>query len=468
MDKLQIKEEFLGFIELSSSTGIAIKNEILKQMKNFGLSLGQVRGQGYDGGSNMSGRFNGVQALILEEQPLAVYTHCFSHGLNLCISKVCELSSIRNMVGIVGSVSNFLSSSAKRNKILLDAIEDTDNVPVPKKTKLKAMCTTRWVERHDSIITFRTLFPYIVNALDIIEEELDREISTKAVSFNSSIKRSDFLVSLEIAANLFSFTKDLSIRLQSPQQDLSSAFSLVREVIKIFEEKRNNADEEFLKYFKNATEVASTIGEEIRIPRVCGRQTKRCNIKTSNPEEWFRITIFIPFIDHFIKELNSRFNDRFKDIIPLEGLIPVYKNKYSIEDILKAALIYNDDISANSDLEIQAELQLWKAKWANIENPMPKTAIETLVHCDIFYPNIKILLQIFATITITSATAERSFSSLRRLKNYMRSSMTEDRLNGLAVLHIHKEIPIDIDDVINRFSRQKQRRMKIEDWSKDE
>jgi len=45
--------------------------------------------------------------------------------------------------------------------------------------------------------------------------------------------------------------------------------------------------------------------------------------------------------------------------------------------------------------------------------------------------------------------------------------MTEDRLNGLAVLHIHKEILIDIDDVINKFSRQKQRRIKTEDWSKD-
>jgi hypothetical protein len=50
----------------------------------------------------------------------------------------------------------------------------------------------------------------------------------------------------------------------------------------------------------------------------------------------------------------------------------------------------------------------------------------------------------------------------------MRSSMTEDRLHGrLAVLYIHKEIPIDIDEVINRFSREKLRRMTIEDWSKD-
>lgn len=76
------------------------------------------------------------------------------------------------------------------------------------------MCTTRLVDRLDSIITFRELFPYIVNTLDIIEEDFDCETSTKAISFNSSIKRSDFIVSLEIVENLFSYTKDLSIRLQ--------------------------------------------------------------------------------------------------------------------------------------------------------------------------------------------------------------------------------------------------------------
>ncbi|XP_029342147.1 uncharacterized protein LOC107883657 [Acyrthosiphon pisum] len=121
------------------------------------------------------------------------------------------------------------------------------------------------------------------------------------------------------------------------------------------------------------------------------------------------------------------------------------KEQLSFSVRTQAALMYDEDIPANSHLEIQAELELWKTKWANTENPKPQTAVETLVH----------------------STAERSFSSLRRLKNYMRSSMTEDRLNGLAVLHIHKEIPINIDDVINIFSRQKQRRMKTEDWSKD-
>ncbi|KAF0763212.1 52 kDa repressor of the inhibitor of the protein kinase-like [Aphis craccivora] len=57
-----------------------------------------------------------------------------------------------------------------------------------------------------------------------------------------------------------------------------------------------------------------------------------------------------------------------------------------------------------------------------------------------------------------------SLSSLRRLKNYLRSTMGQERLNGLAVLNIHKNIPINIDEVINIFSRSS-RRIKTEDWS---
>jgi len=55
MNKFVIKEEFLGFTELLSTTGLTIKDVILKQIDAFGLSMTNLRGQGYDGGSNMSG-----------------------------------------------------------------------------------------------------------------------------------------------------------------------------------------------------------------------------------------------------------------------------------------------------------------------------------------------------------------------------------------------------------------------------
>jgi len=102
-----IIEDFLGFVEMASTTGTAIKDAIKTEIEKVGLSFDFLRGQGYDGGSNMSGKNNGVQALILQEQPLAFYTHCFSHSLNLCLSKACEVVSIKNMTSIVGAVSSF-------------------------------------------------------------------------------------------------------------------------------------------------------------------------------------------------------------------------------------------------------------------------------------------------------------------------------------------------------------------------
>jgi hypothetical protein len=92
----------------------------------------------------------------------------------------------------------------------------------------------------------------------------------------------------------------------------------------------------------------------------------------------------------------------------------------------------------------------------------PDTVIETLKHCDEFFPIIKTLLYLYTTIPVTTASVERSFSSLRRLKNYLRSTMGQERLNDLVVLNIHKNIPINIDEVINIFSRSS-RRIKTED-----
>ena len=47
------------------------------------------------------------------------------------------------------------------------------------------------------------------------------------------------------------------------------------------------------------------------------------------------------------------------------------------------------------------------------------------------------------------------FKALKYLKNHLRSTMTENRLTGLALLYVHRDVPIDIDDIIKRFSNDK-------------
>jgi len=62
-----------------------------------------------------------------------------------------------------------------------------------------------------------------------------------------------------------------------------------------------------------------------------------------------------------------------------------------------------------------------------------------------FYQNIKFLLTILATLPVTTVTTERSFSTLRRLKTYLRNNIGQDRLTGLALINIYRSDDIDID-----------------------
>ncbi|KAK4876597.1 hypothetical protein RN001_009103 [Aquatica leii] len=87
VEKFMVREDFLGFVQIKSTTGLEIKKTIVAELSRMGLSLSNLRGQGYDGGSNMAGHHKSVHALILNEQPLAFYTHCFIHSLNLCYNQ---------------------------------------------------------------------------------------------------------------------------------------------------------------------------------------------------------------------------------------------------------------------------------------------------------------------------------------------------------------------------------------------
>ena len=76
------------------------------------------------------------------------------------------------------------------------------------------------------------------------------------------------------------------------------------------------------------------------------------------------------------------------------------------------------------------------------------------------YPNISIVYHILLTVLVTVASAERSFSKLKLLKNYLRSTVTQERLNGLATLCIEKKLldEIDIDPIISDFASRNVRR----------
>lgn len=128
---------------MTLTTGLAIKDAILLKLKEVGLSSDNLKGQGYGGGANMSGKHIGAQSLILNEQPLAFYTYCFSHSFNLCLSKACNVFSIKNMIGILSTIAaSFLLHLRKTRADELKSVILADNDSKKKKEKLKTLRAT--------------------------------------------------------------------------------------------------------------------------------------------------------------------------------------------------------------------------------------------------------------------------------------------------------------------------------------
>ncbi|KAL5237556.1 hypothetical protein ACI65C_004966 [Semiaphis heraclei] len=115
----------------------------------------------------------------------------------------------------------------------------------------------------------------------------------------------------------------------SKKQDLSKALVDVTVVKGGLEAVREDVDSYFKDIFNEVTSIASKLNVEIKTPRVCGRQTTRVNIQSS-PEEYYRISIFIPFLDSILLQLQTRFNQQLKEVIALEGLKGAWARTYFI------------------------------------------------------------------------------------------------------------------------------------------
>ena len=72
-------ERFLGVKHVSDTSSSLLKVALDAMFAKYGLSISQLRGQGYDGASNMRGQFHGLQRRILDENPYAFYIHCSAH-----------------------------------------------------------------------------------------------------------------------------------------------------------------------------------------------------------------------------------------------------------------------------------------------------------------------------------------------------------------------------------------------------
>lgn len=86
----RVIERFLNIVHVENTTALTLKTAIESLLMDHSLSLTWIRGQGYDGASNMKGQANGLKKLIMDESPSAYYIHCFAHQLQLTLVAVAK------------------------------------------------------------------------------------------------------------------------------------------------------------------------------------------------------------------------------------------------------------------------------------------------------------------------------------------------------------------------------------------
>jgi hypothetical protein len=116
-----VKERFVSLVHVTETNSASLKSAIDALFADLKLSLKQVRGQGYDGASNMRGEFNGLQSLIMRENSSAYYVHCFAHQLQLVlVAIVRKHKGVSEFFTMISLLLNVVGGSSKRRDMIRD------------------------------------------------------------------------------------------------------------------------------------------------------------------------------------------------------------------------------------------------------------------------------------------------------------------------------------------------------------
>lgn len=398
----------------------------------------------------MSGVRKGVAARMKECSPRGIYVHCYGHVLNLALQDtMSEVEPLRNALGTVQSLYNFLEASPKRHAVFNDVKVDGDHIVLT----LKSLSVTRWSCRWDAVRAITEQMPKSIKALLILPDDNDPKTYAGSIALLNAICDFEFVFGLLILKVILLNTNSLSRYLQGKSMDVITAKRNAYLTIKTLSGCRNEDNFELL--WERAEIFCDRMKEEIketlftfkeaRAPRTKPSRRLQALVGESNdaaretsPKNHHRINTFYRCFDRVLREMNSRFEGNDEDVLCALGDIVL--NSSPLNDSFEKV---SDFYGLDRDL-LEVEKSTFENSISPDEDPNPRARVKTAT--DVVYkmytdglnellPVIYEAATILASIPATSCSAERSFSGLRRMKTYLRSTTGQERLNAISIIY---------------------------------
>lgn len=222
-----VMERLIGVSHVSQTTSLALKEAIYSLLTYHKHSPSQIRGQGYDGASNMQGYLNGLKTLVMQDSKAAHSIHCFAHQLQLTLVAVSK--NHEDVVWIFEWMNVILSTigGSFKNRDLLreklaEEIEEALQMGeietgrgLNQELGLKRPGDTRWGSHFGSLLNMIVMFSSVVKVIDAIAEfgsnAIDR-LKTKGVL--DAIETFDFAFMLHLMKVILGITNELNVALQ--------------------------------------------------------------------------------------------------------------------------------------------------------------------------------------------------------------------------------------------------------------
>lgn len=480
VDGGKVIERFVGIEHVINTNAATLKDTIDDFFCRHGLCISRLRGQGYDGASNMRGELNGLKTLIMEENESAFYVHCFAHQLQLALVAVAKNhSEISDFFTLVANVVNVVGASAKRRDILRekhgdDILEALDNNELSsgqglnQETSLKRTSDTRWSSHYDTLISLARMFKSVITVLEIVRiDGTSSEQKLEARVLLDYMQSYEFIFSLHLMRKVLGITNDLSKALQRKDQDIVNAMSLVNVCKERLQMMRESNWDSLLAQISSFCEK-----HHIDVPNMdedfARKGKSRRNAQVITNLHHYRVELFYTIIDKQLQELDDRFNEKNTELLLCMSCLNP-SNSFSAFDkakLIRLAHFYPQDFSPH-ELEVlddQLENYIIDMR-SNIEFSSLKgitDLAEKMVQRrkDETYPLVYLLLTLALILPVATASVERVFSAMNIVKTRLRNRMGDQLMNDCLISYIEKDIFVSIDDevVMNRFQNMRPRR----------